>query len=781
MTTAPRLHLPDLGSAAIEALLERTNALIYVVDPQERILTVNRALRNRIDYELAVLPDLPTLVRFLYPDSALRDAVLAAHRSALTGAPARDMEWVLTSRQGDQRQIRWQFAAQGESPHRLLVLVGEDVTDRRKLEQWVRLQNALLERIPEAVIVVDMEGRIIHWTGGAELLLGYTPRSAIERPLSNLLDDENARGVALGWVEQLRSAGELEWTHVLRREAGDTLECRIQGSRVQNDRGQMAAIALIVSPVTAPIAGEATPPAEASLERCLGQLGSVAIVVTEPDGAIRTWGRGAERMGGVGTVKAVGKRLFDEVMRSTGQSWEGLLTRLAGRGRFQSRLVIERPNGTRAPAELDAVALRGADGAVLAVVCAFNDRSELAQLGEESLATKTQALDGVFVEGVMRRLIDAFSYFEPDHRLVLARLQDLRTLARMVGAGATLREFENFARRSGLVTLDRELDDVMYRLGEGVHRLRTLVDDIGRFEATNADPPGPVRLTRELESARELISHHFENRIQIEYVLDDLPAARASRGPLLRGLVLLLLASAKSCADMERPHVIVEGKYQAGWLYLDCRDNGAGYTVDVQSRLTDLAYLAAQPGYAALYLGLAREALRLAGGSLEIGTAAGTGARVRVSFPAADAAVAVQPTERTRSDRPRSGRVLVVEEDELLRGALERHLGELHEVRTFATIAEAIGALADTHFDAAILGFPRPESFGLRLLARFAETAPLLHRNAIVVVPPGLKQTTRERLLTQGCVVLPRPVDFTTLRSVLLRVLPLEEILTEDG
>jgi PAS domain S-box-containing protein len=781
MTTTPRLQLPDLGAPALEALLERTNALVYALDAQEQVLSVNRALRNRIDYDAEALPDLRALVRLLYPDPTFRDAVLAAHRSALTGAPARDVEWVLTSRQGDARQIRWQFAAHGEGAGRVLVLVGEDVTDRRKLEQWVRLQNALLERIPEAVIVADLEGRIIHWTGGAERLFGYAPRSAIERPLSNLLADENPRAIAMGWVELLRTSGPVEWTHALRREAGDTLECRIQGTRVQNDRGQMMAIALVVTPVAAPLAGAGQDPADPGLERALAQISTAAMVFTTPDGTVRTWGRGAERLGGMGGAKAVGKRLFDEVMRSTGMSWEGLQTRLAGRGRFQARLVIERPNGTKAPAELDAQALRGADGAILAVVCAFADRSELQTLADEALVTKSQALEGVFVEGVVRRIVDAFTYFEPEHRLVLARLQDLRVLARMVGTGATLREFESFTRRSGLTELDHEMDDVMYRLGEGVHRLRVLVDDIGRFEATEVDPAGPVRINRELESAREMVSHHFENRIEVEYVLDDLPAARASRRPLLRGLVLLLLASAASCEGEERPHVIVEGRHQSGWLYLDCRDNGAGYSVDVQSRLTDLPYLAAQPGYAALYLGLAREAIRLAGGNLEIGTAAGTGARVRVSFPAADAAVAVQPVDVPRREEGRRGHVLVVEDDELLRRALERHLGETHRVTTYATIAEAITALGDAHFDAAVLGFPRPESFGLRLLARFAETAPDLHRNALVMIPAGVKQATREKLVAQGCVVLSRPVDFTTLRSVLMRVLPTEELALGEG
>jgi CheY-like chemotaxis protein len=414
---------------------------------------------------------------------------------------------------------------------------------------------------------------------------------------------------------------------------------------------------------------------------------------------------------------------------------------------------------------------------VQAVLFAFTDRTELQTLGEEALATKTHALNGVFVEGVVRRLQDACTYFEPDHRFVLARLQDLRGLARMVVSGATFKEFDTFVRRSQLTDVDREIDDVMYRLGEGVHRLRALVDDIGRFSASEVDPPGPVRITRELDAARELVAHHFENRVDIQFVLDDLPPARASRAPLLRGLAMLLLASAASCENAENPQVVVEGRHQGGWLYLDFRDNGAGYSVDVQSRLSDFVFLASQPGFAAIYLGMARDALRMAGGNLEIGTAAGTGTRVRVSFPAADAAVAVQPVEMPKQGGVRRGRVLLVEEDELLRRALERHVGEAHEVDSHGTVAEAITALsAGQHYDAAVLAFPRPESFGLRLLSRFAETAPDLHRNAVVMVPPGLKHATREKLVAQGCIVVTRPVDFTTLRSLLLRLMPTEAL-----
>jgi DNA-binding NtrC family response regulator len=125
--------------------------------------------------------------------------------------------------------------------------------------------------------------------------------------------------------------------------------------------------------------------------------------------------------------------------------------------------------------------------------------------------------------------------------------------------------------------------------------------------------------------------------------------------------------------------------------------------------------------------------------------------------------------------------VLLVEEEELLRRALERHLGEQHHVSSFATMADALTALEGAPFDAAVLAFPRPESFGLRLLGRLAEAAPALARNTVVMVPTGLKAITRDKLVSLGVVILPRPVDFTTLRSVVLRLLPNEELALGEG
>ena len=773
---AARPSLPELPAGALAVLLERTGSLWFAVDRQQRVIAMNRAMRDRLELEESGTAELRTMLRTVCPEPSVRAAVEVAHGRVLAGEKQREGEWSFTSRTGDVRQIRWQLSGWGEGEERVCVSVGQDVTDRRKLEHWARLQHALLEQVPEAVVLADPEGRILHWSGGAERLLGYNPRSALERPLSNMIAGDDARSQMLSWVDRARTEGRFELVYPLRRERGDSVECQLNVARVQNDRGHLEAIAIIAQPVAAPIATaevrEDTGDGTRELDRAVAALIAVPAVVAAPDGTVRAWSRGAERLAATGSARARGRRVLDEVMVVPELGWDGLLTRLAGRGKHAAQVEVVRANGTRTRADLDAVALKAPDGSIDTVLLLFVDRAETDDVIAESRRTKARALESVFVEGLVRRLLDSFAHFEPDHRQVLAKLGDIRALARLVSAGAPMRDFDHFLRRVRPGELEGELDAVMESLGEGVSRLRTLSQDAVRFASPEADAPSPVRLSRELEAARDLVGHAFENRIEAEFVVEDLPPARAVRGPLLRGLCLVLLAAAESFPPEHGGRVQVDGKVVGGFVLLEVRDNGAGYSSEVQSRISDLDFLAAQSGFAPLFLGMAREAIRAAGGSLELGSAIGTGARLKVSFPAADQPTPARPLEMSRPSAPKRGNILLVEEDALLRRALERHLGEVFDVLAVGTVAEAIGAVPGHKIDVAVMSFPRPESFGLRLYMRFTETAPELGRNCIVVVPPGIRGSTRERLVALGAIVVGRPVDFTMLRSICDRLVP---------
>ena len=63
-----------------------------------------------------------------------------------------------------------------------------DLTNRKRMEEDLRQQSALLDLAP--VLVRDMEGRIVLWTRGAEIFYGYTREEAVGRIKHDLLQTE---------------------------------------------------------------------------------------------------------------------------------------------------------------------------------------------------------------------------------------------------------------------------------------------------------------------------------------------------------------------------------------------------------------------------------------------------------------------------------------------------------------------------------------------------------------------------------------------------------------
>lgn len=57
--------------------------------------------------------------------------------------------------------------------------VARNITERRQAEEQIREQAALLDIVPDAIIVQDLKGRILFWNKGAEHLYGWTAAEVV--------------------------------------------------------------------------------------------------------------------------------------------------------------------------------------------------------------------------------------------------------------------------------------------------------------------------------------------------------------------------------------------------------------------------------------------------------------------------------------------------------------------------------------------------------------------------------------------------------------------------
>jgi PAS domain S-box-containing protein len=70
--------------------------------------------------------------------------------------------------------------------HKFYTIVVRDITERKRAEERIREQAALLDKAKDAIMVRDMEDRILYWNQSAERLYGWSAEEAIGRKANEL-------------------------------------------------------------------------------------------------------------------------------------------------------------------------------------------------------------------------------------------------------------------------------------------------------------------------------------------------------------------------------------------------------------------------------------------------------------------------------------------------------------------------------------------------------------------------------------------------------------------
>jgi PAS domain S-box-containing protein len=169
------------------ALLEAAPDAMIGVDPDGVILWVNGQAERLFLYGRDEM--IGQRVEMLVPDTVrsshpvLRRGYVADPRPRPMGAGAE-----LAGRRGDGTEFPAEISLSGIATSSGLVVCAavRDVTDRRRAEQKFR---DLLESAPDAVIGVDVDGRIVMANGQSERLFGYKRDELIGQPIEMLVPE----------------------------------------------------------------------------------------------------------------------------------------------------------------------------------------------------------------------------------------------------------------------------------------------------------------------------------------------------------------------------------------------------------------------------------------------------------------------------------------------------------------------------------------------------------------------------------------------------------------
>lgn len=282
-----------------------------------------------------------------------------------------------------------------------------------KHDSEMRLR-AVLDNVPDGIIIGDERGMIESCNPAAERIFGYRARDMIGQPFTMLLPEPYA-GVYLAYLSDYLRSGEAKILGTVQEAVGrrkdsgvfpielSFSEVRLPGQRlftgVVRDITERQQAARRLAQVTL-------------LQQAILDAANYSIISTDPQGIIRTFNRAAQRWLGYSADEVVGKHTPavihdpDEVARRARQLSRELNTFIApgfeafvAKARLgepdENEWIYVRKNGSRFPVLLSVTALHDADGVVtgfLGIASDITERKEIERMKNEFVSTVSHEL-----------------------------------------------------------------------------------------------------------------------------------------------------------------------------------------------------------------------------------------------------------------------------------------------------------------------------------------------------------------------------------------------------
>lgn len=256
-------------------------------------------------------------------------------------------------------------------------------------------------------------------------------------------------------------------------------------------------------------------------------------------------------------------------------------------------------------------------------------------------------------------------------------------------------------------------------------------------------------------------------QIEIRTELAEVPVIAANEGEIREILVSLIFNAAD--ALRERGTITLRTEVRQERLVITVTDDGVGMTEEVRAHCLEPFFSTKADHGSGLGLGSVYGVVRRHQGEVEVASAPGAGTTVTISFPLAQGSA---PTAETpEPDASRTLRILVVEDEELVREVLEVYLTEDHHTVTTAVNGrDGLEKFRAGKFDLVMTDRSMPEMNGDAFAAALKKLRP--HQPVLLLTGFGdLMNGAGERPPGVDLVVT-KPFTLTSLRAAIAEVCP---------
>jgi PAS domain S-box-containing protein len=277
------IRLPDYFPSLINAMQD--GFVLRGIDGT--IVEANDAFLQLVGYERSeVVGTRPPHPWWPQPQDDL-EAVSEAHSRYVRGDASEDR---LTYRRADGTAFPVAVTSAPLRDHdgQIIGFIGtvKDMTDWSRVEQQMQFQARLIDEAGAAVVALDCDGRVTHWSAGAQSLLGYEHQEAVGHLFLDLVEPLNEHRIA-DLLHSAEREGTTERDLVLKRRDGSTLVCLMSASTIEDDAGSVVGFVTVAVDVSQRKRAEARLQVQFDVARVLADATSLSAGLHD---ALRTIG-----------------------------------------------------------------------------------------------------------------------------------------------------------------------------------------------------------------------------------------------------------------------------------------------------------------------------------------------------------------------------------------------------------------------------------------------------------------------------------------------------------
>ncbi len=495
--------------------------------------------------------------------------------------------------------------------------------------------------------------------------------------------------------------------------------------------------------------------------RGMFQGGHDGILLADPDGTLVMANDAMCRMLGYSNGELLALNVTDiHPQHDLSRVLRFLERQIANEGKELTDVQIKCKDGTAFLADVNSTPIQVAGRDLM--VNRYRNNTERHTLQASIAQADRLASMGMLAAGVAHEINNPLTY-------VVFNLETLSEDMELIA-----RSFEK-----GESTIDGRLaidfDDVVERANdalEGSYKIKELTGALGTFSHVEADDETKVDLQYVLDSAANMAFNEFKYRATLAKDYDEVPKVMAAEGQLSQVFLNLLLNAAHAIdeGNVAGNEIRIRNWVSDNDIVVEVKDTGRGIAAEDLPRVMEPFFTTKEVGTASgMGLTICNNIVEKLGGYIRVESELGHGTRVTIRLPIED--ISHDSTVDRKVDRRISrsgitGRIMIVDDDELLRATLARALSE-HEVITAASGEEGQAILRmDKEFDVLICDVMMPEMSGMDLHEWMVRQSIGLAQRTIFITGGIFTSKARKYIRDVDVKALKKPLDMVTLKEL---------------